>query len=48
MIARDFLPDAAPDHHDRACVCLDCLDAQAQDDADEQQAWAQDEAVSWE
>lgn len=31
-----------PDHHDTACVCLD---AQAQDDADERGAWARDEAV---
>lgn len=44
-VARDFLPDASPDHHSTACVCLDCLDAQAQDDADEQQAWERDEAV---
>lgn len=32
--------DASPDHHDTACACLDCLDAQAQDDAE---ALSQDE-----
>lgn len=45
MISRDFLPDASPDHHETACACLDCLDAQAQDDADEAQAWEMDEGV---
>ena len=29
----------------RGCICLDCLDAQAQDDADEQAAWERDEEV---
>lgn len=37
---RDFPPDALD------CLCPDCLYAQAQDDADEAQAWAQDEAVT--